>query len=176
MEEFQKRRYKGTPNTQNNNCAIKFEKPLDKPHKVCYNKHVIKGSDQTARKEVKTMTNTKTTIRSQFEAVRAELVKAGREDLVEFIDGRIAQTVKKNSTERKPTAKQIENEGFKSDILAYMEPNVFYAAGDILKSVPSIVAAGMSINRVSALMTQLKEAGAVTVTVDKRKNFYSLAE
>jgi hypothetical protein len=33
----------------------------------------------------------------------------------------------------------------------------------------------MSINRVSALMTQLKDAGAVTVTVDKRKNFYALA-
>ena len=158
------------------NVAVFFKKPLDKPHSVWYNKHVIKGSDQTARKEVKTMTNTKTTIRSQFEAVRAELVKAGREDLVEFIDGRIAQTVKKNSTERKPTAKQIENEGFKSDILAFMEPNVLYAAGDILKGVPSIVAAGMSINRVSALMTQLKDAGAVTVTVDKRKNFYTLAE
>ena len=153
-----------------------MRKPLDKINKVCYNKHIIKGSDQTARKEVNTMTNTKTTIRSQFEAVRAELVKAGREDLVEFIDGRIAQTVKKNSVERKPTAKQLENEGFKSDILAYMEPNVLYAAGDILKGVPAIVNAGLSINRVSALMTQLKEAGAVTVTVDKRKNFYSLAE
>ena len=147
-----------------------MRKPLDKINKVCYNKHVIKGSDQTARKEVNTMTNTKTTIRSQFEAVRAELVKAGREDLVEFIDGRIAQTVKKNS------AKQLENEGFKSDILAYMEPNVLYAAGDILKGVPAIVNAGLSINRVSALMTQLKDAGAVTVTVDKRKNFYTLAE
>ena len=110
-----------------------MRKPLDKINKVCYNKHVIKGSDQTARK------------------------------------------VKKNSTERKPTAKQIENEGFKSDILAYMEPNVLYAAGDILKNVPSIVDADMSINRVSALMTQLKEAGAVTVTVEKRKNFYALA-
>ena len=95
---------------------------------------------------------------------------------MEFIDGRIAQTVKKNSVERKPTAKQLENEGFKSDILAYMEPNVLYAAGDILKGVPAIVNAGLSVNRVSALMTQLKEAGAVTVTVDKRKNFYSLAE
>lgn len=121
------------------------------------------------------MTNTKVTVRSQFESVREVLVQAGRNDLVEFIDGRIAQTVKKNSAERKPTAKQIENESFKADILAYMEADTVYAAGDILKGVPSIVESGMSINRVSALMTQLAEAGAVTKTVDKRKNYYTLA-
>jgi len=117
----------------------------------------------------------KITIRSQFEACKEIVLAAGREDLAEFLDGRIAQTVKKNSAERKPTAKQVENEGFKSDILAWMEDGVIYAAGDILKGVPSIVAAGMSINRVSALMTQLVESGAVTKTVEKRKNFYTLA-
>ena len=121
-------------------------------------------------------TTSKVTVRSQFEAVREVLAQAGRDDLVEFIDGRIAQTVKKNSTERKPTAKQVENEGYKSDILAWMDTNTVYAAGDILKGVPSVVASGMSINRVSALMTQLWEAGAVVKTVEKRKNFYSLAE
>lgn len=122
------------------------------------------------------MATSKVTVRSQFESVREVLVQAGRNDLVEFIDGRIAQTVKKNSAERKPTAKQVENEGFKSDILAWMDTGVQYAAGDVLKNVPSIVASGMSINRVSALMTQLVESGAVVKTVDKRKNFYSLAE
>ena len=121
------------------------------------------------------MATTKVTVRSQFEDVKAVLLSAGREDLAEFIDGRIAQTIKKNSTERKPTAKQLENEGFKGDVLAWMDEGVSYAAGDILKGVPSIVASGMSINRVSALLTQLVNAGAVTKTVDKRKNYYSLA-
>ena len=121
------------------------------------------------------MTTTKVTVRSQFEDVKAVLLSAGREDLAKFIDGRIAQTIKKNSTERKPTAKQVENEGFKADILAYMDADVLYSAGDILKGVPSVVASGMSINRVSALMTQLADSGAVNKTVDKRKNFYSLA-
>jgi hypothetical protein len=96
-------------------------------------------------------------------------------DLADFVDGRIALLDKHAKAERKPTAKQIENEGFKSDILAWMEPEMAYTAGDVLKGVPSIVAAGMSINRVSALMTQLKDAGAVSVTVEKRKNFYTLA-
>ena len=121
------------------------------------------------------MTNAKVTVRSQFEDVRKVLADAGRDDLVEFIDGRIAQTVKKNSAVRKPTAKQIENDGFKTDILGWMEADTVYSAGDVLKGVPSIVASGMSINRVSALMTQLVESGAVVKTVDKRKNFYTLA-
>jgi len=122
------------------------------------------------------MTNTKVTVRSQFEAVKAVLLAQGETELAEFIDGRIAQTVKKNSTERKPTAKQIENEGYKADILAWMDSGVTYAAGDVLKGVPSVVASGMSINRVSALLTQLVESGAVVKTVDKRKNYYTLAE
>ena len=125
--------------------------------------------------EVHTMATSKVTVRSQFEAVKAVLLANGETELAEFIDGRIAQTIKKNTTERKPTAKQVENEGFKADILAWMDEATLYAAGDILKGVPSVVASGMSINRVSALMTQLAEAGAVVKTVDKRKNFYTLA-
>lgn len=120
------------------------------------------------------MTN-KVTVRSQFEDVKAVLLSVGREDLADFIDGRIAQTIKKNTAERKPTAKQLENEGFKADILAWMDTNTIYAASDVLKGVPSIVASGMSINRVSALLTQLVDSGSLVKTIDKRKNYYSLA-
>ena len=73
------------------------------------------------------------------------------------------------------TAKQIENEGFKADILAWMEPGVLYSIEDIVNGVPSLVAGGLSLNRVSALMTQLCDAGEVFRTIDKRKNYYSLA-
>ena len=121
------------------------------------------------------MATTKVTVRSQFEDVKAVLLSAGRTDLAEFIDGRIAQTIKKNTAERKPTAKQLENEGFKADILAWMDADTVYAAGDVLKGVPSIVASGMSINRVSALLTQLADAGSLVKSVDKRKNYYTLA-
>ena len=121
------------------------------------------------------MTNSKITVRSQFEAVKAVLLANGETELADFIDGRIAQTIKKNSTERKPTAKQIENDGFKADIVAWMDNDATYAAGDVLKGVPSIVASGMSVNRVSALLTQLVNDGTLTKSVDKRKNYYSLA-
>jgi len=116
------------------------------------------------------------TVKSQFESIKEILLDGGHMDLADFVDSRIALLEKHAKAPRKPTAKQVENEGFKADILAYMEAGVGYKAEDILKSVPSIVAAGMSINRVSALMTQLKDAGAVSVAVEKRKNVYSLAE
>ena len=126
------------------------------------------------QKGIDTMAIEKVTVRSQFEAVKAVLIETGHSDLADFIDGRIAQTVKKNTAPRKPTAKQVENEGFKSDILAWMDTDTVYSAGDVLKGVPSVVASGMSINRVSALLTQLAESGALVKSVDKRKNYYSL--
>ena len=122
-----------------------------------------------------TNSNRKPTQRENYAEIREILVSAGRDDLVEFVDGRIAQLDKKNSAERKPTAKQIENEGFKSDILAWMEPDEKYLSADVTKGVPSIVAAGLSANRVTAMLTQLVNDGAIVRTEDKRKNYYSLA-
>lgn len=77
--------------------------------------------------------------------------------------------------ERRPTAMQTENAGFKADILAWMEPDTLYTAQDIAEGVPSVAAAGLSFARVSAMMTQLVNSGAVTRIEDKRKAFYSLA-
>ena len=91
------------------------------------------------------------TVKSQFESIKEILLDGGHMDLADFVDGRIALLDKHAKAERKPTAKQL------------------------MKGVPAIVNAGLSINRVSALMTQLKDAGAVSVTVEKRKNFYTLA-
>ena len=122
-----------------------------------------------------TVATRKPTQRDNFNEIREILVAAGRDDLVEFVDGRITQLDKKNSAERKPTAKQIENEGFKADIVAYMDADTQYSAADITKGVPSIVAAGISANRVTAMLTQLVNAGTLVRTEDKRKNFYSLA-
>ena len=93
----------------------------------------------------------------------------------EFILHELSLLEKKNSAERKPTPKQVENEGFKDDIVAFMEAGVSYSIADLVKGVPSIVASGISANRVTALMTQLREAGKVVRTEDKRKAFYSLA-
>lgn len=122
-----------------------------------------------------TSTNRKPTKRDNFNALLSIEAVKGNPALVEFIEHEIALLDKKNSAERKPTPKQVENEGFKSDIVAWMESDKLYAIADIAKGVPSLDAAGVQPQRVTALMTQLKEAGKVVRTEVKGKAFYSLA-
>ena len=122
-----------------------------------------------------TSTNRKPTKRDNFNALLSIEAVKGNPALVEFIEHEIALLDKKNSAERKPTPKQVENAGFKADIVAYMKPNTRYLSADITKSVPSIVAAGVSASRVTAMLTQLVNDGALVRTEDKRKNYYSLA-
>ena len=122
-----------------------------------------------------TSTNRKPTKRDRFNALlNIEAVKNDA-DLVAFIEHEIELLDKKNTAERKPTAKQAENAGFKSEILAYMEQGMLYTSADLTKSVPALVEAGISANRVTAMLTQLVNDGAVVKTVDKRKSYYSLA-
>ena len=124
------------------------------------------------------MTNTsnrKPTKRDRFNALLAIPAVAEDAELVEFINHEIELLDKKNTAERKPTAKQVENAGFKADILAWMEPDTKYLSADVAKRVPSIIAAGITPNRVTAMLTQLVNDGAVIRTEDKRKSYYSLA-
>ena len=56
-----------------------------------------------------------------------------------------------------------------------MEPDTLYTAMDLAESVPSIVAAGLSVTRVSAMLQQLVNDGALKRTDANRKSFFSLA-
>ena len=119
-------------------------------------------------------TNSKMTQRSALTYAIEHLSDAPA-DVLDKLTAMVASLDKKSSAERKPTAKQVENAGFKSDILAWMEPDAQYLSADIAKGVPSVVAAGLSANRVTAMLTQLVNDGAIVRTEDKRKNYYSLA-
>ena len=121
------------------------------------------------------MTTRKPTKRDRFNALLAIPAVSADADLVEFINHEIELLDKKNTAERKPTPKQVENASYKADILAFCEPDTLYNAGDIAKGVPSIAAAGLSVQRVSAMLTQLVNDGSLVKTEDKRKNYYSLA-
>ena len=119
------------------------------------------------------MTNSKMTIREGFERAREVFAEMGDAEMVAFFDGRIEQVAKKNSAERKPTAKQVENEGIKDAIVEWMEQGVSYTSADVAKNCPAC--AELSPQRVSAMLGQLVESGKLTKTTEKRKNFYSLA-
>lgn len=80
---------------------------------------------------------------------------------------------KKNSAERKPTANQTENAGFKVAIVNAMEVGKAYTITDLMKSVPEL--ADLSNQRVSAIVRQLKDEGTVVREEIKRKAYFSLA-
>lgn len=82
--------------------------------------------------------------------------------------------MKKASAERKPTATQTENEGFKAEILAYLGTVERATITEIMKAVPSVGA--LSNQRASAVVRQMVLAGAVVRVEDKRKAYFSLAE
>lgn len=87
-----------------------------------------------------------------------------------------AQLEKKSnkSGERKPTKTQIANEGHKAVILANMEHGRLYTVTELTKEMP--FDEELSSQRVSALVRQLKDSGAIVRTEDKRKAYFSLAE
>lgn len=78
---------------------------------------------------------------------------------------------KKKSGERKPTARQTENEGFKAVIFDWLtaqtEPKT---VTDMMKSIPELD--GMTNQRVSALVKQLKDVEVVDKTIIKGRSYF----
>ena len=120
-------------------------------------------------KEVMNMTEKKMTKREYINRI---LTYAHDEDK-QYLLHELELLDKKNSAERKPTAKQVANEGIKSAIGEWMEQGVSYDAATITKTCPACE--GLSVNKVSALLTQMGKDGVLSVTEDKRKKLYALA-
>lgn len=115
----------------------------------------------------------KMTQRDYYNEIKALATANDRQDIVDFVDGRIAALDRKAGS-TKPTAKQVENEEFKvtiADILALSaEP----------KTVTEIIATGrlgdISNQRVSAILKQMVDAGTVVKTMDKKRALFSLPD
>ena len=95
------------------------------------------------------------------------------EDDREFILHEIELLEKKKSGERKPTATQTANKGLKTAIVNFMEEGKMYTITDFIKNVEEC--AELSTPKVSALVTQLKNAGIVDRVEEKRKAYFKLA-
>lgn len=81
--------------------------------------------------------------------------------------------VKRNASDRKPTKTQVANEGLKADILAYLADGEKHTVTEMLEEIPSL--SGMSNQKVSTLVSQLKSAHLVDREEIKRKAYFSLA-
>ena len=98
----------------------------------------------------------------------------GYADVIEKLTNIKASTDKKNSAERKPTATQVENVGYKEAIVAYLgECDTAQTIGDIMKGCAEV--ADLTNQRVSAIVRQLKDDGTIVREEIKRKAYFKLA-
>ena len=121
-----------------------------------------------------TTTTKKPTKREMFEQIKGKYPLTAEE--VAFIDHEIELLTKKNSTDKKPTAKQEANATIKSAIQTVMEahPNQLFTVSELMKKVPNLPE-DMTNQRMSALIRQMVEAGLVKRTEVQRKAYFSLA-
>lgn len=94
------------------------------------------------------------------------------DEVREKLEALKASIAKKNTAERKPTATQTANEGFKVAILEGLESGKAYTITDIIKSVDAV--SDLSNQRVSAIVRQLVESGSLVREEVKRKAYFSL--
>lgn len=120
------------------------------------------------------MENKKMTKKEMF----AELTKVvngakvtNKEELLNFIAHEVELLDKKNSRSGKPTTRQIENEKIKTSILTILECGKPLTVSQIMATLND---SNLSNQRVSALLTQLKDVEKVIRTVEKKVAYYSI--
>jgi hypothetical protein len=93
-------------------------------------------------------------------------------DVAEKLTNIKASYEKKSSGERKPTERQIANQGIQQDILEVMskEPDRLFTVSELMKIVPSLD--GLSNQRATAIVQGLLKAELVTNIKEKRKSFF----
>ena len=112
----------------------------------------------------------KMTIKDYFMEVRAIVEKEGRNDLVEFIDGRIAQVKAKNARKsNKPSKSAIETADLAERVLSLMETGTRYTASEMVKAVGEV---GVSNQRMTAALNVLVNSGFVVNEREKGKSYF----
>lgn len=110
------------------------------------------------------------TKRENITAMLADSYVRSNANWVAYLENELVLLDRKNKAPKKATRTQIENEALKDRILEVLkgspEPLTATAIGEVL---------GLSVNKVSALLTQLKEDNSVTREVVKRKAYFSVA-
>ena len=140
---------------------------LDIHLKKCYNNNVNKNN--ILKKERGKCIMEKITNREMFNEV-IELAKGnGRQDIVEWANGRIAQLDKK-SANRKPAAEKEENIELTNAIV-----NVLEGATEKMSTTEIGSAIGISTSKATSLLKGLVASGKVTREAVKGKPMFELA-
>lgn len=98
------------------------------------------------------------------------------EDERAFIKDRIDKATRKTDGERKPTAKQLENEKVVESVYAFMAgtPTTAYTVSELLKVCPAFTAIdGCSASYANAMVKKLKDAGRVVRNEIKGRAYFT---
>lgn len=93
-----------------------------------------------------------------------------------FLNHEIALLEKKAGKDRKPTANQLANVKIKEEIVYILSGVERMTCTEIAKALQPNYKEDISVNKVSALMTQLIESKKVVKTVEKRKSYFSVVD
>ena len=117
-----------------------------------------------------TTTNTKITLKDNFLMIREILEKAKRDDLVEFVDGRIAQIDKKASKSKDNTVDLTKLTEVVKKVLADKEMTV----SEMLKNTELNELVDGSNQKLTARLRKLMEVGVVENFKVKKVSYYKL--
>lgn len=119
------------------------------------------------------MTTAKITNRSALTYAIDHLTNAPSE-IIEKLQGMIAQLDKKNASPKKLTSQQEKNEVIKTAILDFLSDHESegFTCSDLIKAVPELD--GDSNQHVSALMRALRLEDKVENYTDKRKTYFKI--
>ena len=111
------------------------------------------------------------TKREMFAEIRK--VVADNAEMVAFIDHEVELLDKKKSGSRKPTKTQVENDGFKADILtALAEVDEPVTIKDLVEICPTL--ADLTNQRITHLLTDLRKDGKIARSYVKKVAYFSL--
>ena len=112
------------------------------------------------------------TKREMFAEIRN--IVADNAEMVAFIDHEIALLDRKSSSPKKPTKTQIENDGFKAEIVAYLTTvDTPKTIKELQAEIPSI--SGLTNQRITHMLTDLVKAETLTKEYVKKTPYYSVA-
>ena len=113
-----------------------------------------------------------TTKREMYTAIRA--IVADNKEMVAFIDHEIELLNRKSASPKKPTKTQVENEGYKADIVAYL------TSADAPKTIKEMQAditslAGLTNQRITHMLTDLVKSEVVRKDYVKKVPYFSIS-
>lgn len=101
-------------------------------------------------------------------------IVADNEEMVAFIDHEIELLERKSNSPKKPTKTQVENDGFKAEIVAYLtEVDAPKTIKELQAEIPSI--GGLTNQRITHMLTDLVKAETLTKEYVKKTPYYSVA-